>query len=66
MRKLRRVCQRLSTMMDTYESPPLGRVPKGKRKPGVNKRERSNFKYGLEIPIKYADAVRIDIANGNT
>ena len=37
----------------------------GGRKPSVNKRERSNFKYGLEIPVKYKDAVRIDIAYGS-
>ena len=30
-------------------------LPRGKRKPGVNKRERSNFKYGLKIPVKYKD-----------
>ena len=52
--------------MEDYESPPLGRLPRGKRKPGVNKRDKSNFKYGLEIPVSYKDAIRIDISNGNT
>ena len=44
----------------------MGLLPRGKRKPGVNKRDRSNFKYGLEIQVKYKDAVRVNIVNGNT
>ena len=52
--------------MKDYEIPPLGRLPRGKRKPGVNKQDKSNFKYGLEILGNYKDAVRINVSNRNT
>ena len=40
---------------------------KGKRKkPGVNKRLSRKEKYGVVIPTKYVEAVKLDIANGNT
>ena len=58
--------RRLSTIMDDYVSPPTGRLPRGKRKPGADKRDRSNFKYGIEMPKDFASAVRLDVAGGNT
>ena len=49
LRKLRRISRRLAKLFDNYESPPIGRQPRGKKKPGVNKRTSRREKYGIKI-----------------
>lgn len=66
LRKLRRVCRRLSQTFEQSECTHLGGKQKTRKKPGVNERKRRREKCGISIPNKYTDAVELDIANGNT
>lgn len=56
----------MSKVFHSYDSPPIGRQPPGKKKPGVNKRVQDKEKYGIIIPRSYKHCVELDITNGNT
>ena len=66
LRKIRRVCRRLSNIFDDSATSENEKQKKVRKKPGVNKRVHRKEKYGITIPSKYADVVELDVANGNT
>lgn len=68
LRKLRKTVRRLSKIYGNYVDPPSHDKPKGRKKPGPNKRKKNQFKNGNEIPNPddYDRAVELDVAQEKT